>query len=139
MQGKRRLVRVFPKCNLLHKNGKSVPNSKGSSRKTQGAGERLALTLISTLLPPSFAGNVCIGIIRAAMEQATVDLLLKTIRETLQVAADNQLKVAAFERVLDAHNHSLCEAWRKEADKLRKQGGPNLEALATLREQLLRG
>ena len=72
------------------------------------------------------------------MKEETARLLVNSLAEALKLAADSQLRLAAFERVLGDHNPSVTAAWRKEIETLRKQraSDPNVEALNTLLEQL---
>ncbi len=72
------------------------------------------------------------------MTESTAKLLVDLLAQSLKTAADAQLKLAAFERVMESHNPSVCASWRREIENLRKQQTDvlNPEALNMLREQL---
>ncbi len=75
------------------------------------------------------------------MDEATARDLVGLIGEALATAAECRMKLAAFERVLGAHNPSVTAAWRKEFEDMKRQaaGGANAAALAALRDRLRQG
>ncbi len=72
------------------------------------------------------------------MDDTTAKDLVSLLAEALRAAADAELKLAAFERALAAHNPGLVQKWKAEMESLRKQraGDVNAAALSNLKTRL---
>ncbi len=64
------------------------------------------------------------------MDDTTARDLVSLLTEALRAAADAELKLAAFERALAAHNPGLVQKWKAETESLRKQSADDVNAVA---------